>query len=61
MDKCIYKITNRINNKVYIGQTGNLERRWKEHCRDANKKNTENRPLYRAIKNMELVIFIYPF
>ena len=29
----IYKITNRINVKVYIGQTKRtLERRWKEHC-----------------------------
>jgi group I intron endonuclease len=29
----IYKITNKINGKVYIGQTArSLERRWKEHC-----------------------------
>lgn len=27
----IYKITNLINNKVYIGQSNNIERRFKEH------------------------------
>lgn len=33
----IYKITNLINNKCYIGQSVNIERRWKEHCRKPNK------------------------
>lgn len=28
---CIYKVTNLINNKVYIGKTNNLERRKREH------------------------------
>lgn len=27
----IYKITNMINNKVYIGQAQDIKRRWKEH------------------------------
>lgn len=28
----IYKITNQINNKVYIGQTSRtIEKRWKDH------------------------------
>lgn len=27
----IYKITNKINNKSYIGQSINIEHRWKEH------------------------------
>lgn len=32
----IYKITNKINNKVYIGQTTKtIEERWKRHCSDA--------------------------
>lgn len=27
----IYKITNKINNKIYIGQSINIEERWKKH------------------------------
>ena len=26
MNKCVYKITNNINGKIYIGQTNNLKR-----------------------------------
>ena len=33
MEGIIYKITNIINNKVYIGQTVNtLKNRWCKHC-----------------------------
>jgi predicted GIY-YIG superfamily endonuclease len=33
----IYKITNQINGKIYIGQTiSTLSKRWREHCFDAN-------------------------
>ena len=32
MKKAIYKITNKINKKVYIGQSNEPERRWREHC-----------------------------
>ena len=46
----IYKITNQINNKVYIGKTNlTIQERFKEHCRDSERKNMENRPLYRAM------------
>lgn len=47
----IYKITNDINQKSYIGMTYNtIEERWKQHQYDANKRNLiEKRPLYRAI------------
>ena len=35
----IYKITNLVNGKVYIGQTiQKLEARWKEHCKYSRKK-----------------------
>lgn len=30
----IYKITNKLNNKTYIGQSVCIERRWEEHIRD---------------------------
>ena len=33
MNYIVYKITNHINNKVYIGQTTeSLDKRWKRHC-----------------------------
>ena len=35
----IYKITNLINGKVYVGQTiQKLETRWKEHCKHGRRK-----------------------
>lgn len=47
----IYKITNDINNKIYVGKTSNtLEQRFKEHCVDCQKREEEKRPLYSAMK-----------
>ena len=44
----IYKITNKINQKSYVGKTINsIEERWNEHKRDY--KKFPERPLYRAI------------
>lgn len=44
----IYKITNLVNNKVYIGQTiKTLNKRWKNHL-DAARKN-DHKHLYQAI------------
>lgn len=46
----IYKITNQINGKVYIGKTLNtIQERWRKHCSDYKKERCEKRPLYRAI------------
>ena len=33
----IYKITNLINEKVYIGQSIHIERRWQEHCKPSSR------------------------
>ena len=46
----IYKITNRINKKGYIGKTyTSVEQRWKERLQDYNKIRCEKRPLYSAM------------
>lgn len=47
----IYKITNDINKKIYIGKTDlhNPIERWNEHLRDYKKKRNEKRPLYEAM------------
>ena len=46
----IYKITNDVNGKVYIGKTlQDVEKRWKEQIRDSKKERYMNRPLYRAM------------
>ena len=47
----IYKITNKINNKIYIGKTSHssIEERFKEHIRDSRKTRYEKRPLYDAM------------
>ena len=38
----IYKITNKINNKIYIGQSVNIEQRFYTHCSDALNKQDNN-------------------
>ena len=48
----IYKITNQINGKMYVGQSINIEQRWKKHCRVvSNDSNSpmKNYPLYQAM------------
>jgi group I intron endonuclease len=54
LNKCmtaiIYKITNQITNKSYIGWTGQpLETRWVQHQKLAL-KDQDNRPFYNAIR-----------
>ena len=48
----IYKISNTINSKVYIGKTTrDIETRWREHKKDALVGNTK---LYRSIRKHKL-------
>ena len=54
----IYKITNTINNKVYIGQTTkSLSDRWQTHLKDSSKERKEHRPLYSAFKKYGVQFF----
>lgn len=56
---CIYKITNLVNNKVYIGKTlKTAEERWKEHCRACRRLRCEKRPLYDAMNKYGVENFI---
>lgn len=45
----IYKIVNKINNKIYIGKTNDIQKRIKRHLRSV--KNKINRYLYVAINH----------
>ena len=55
----IYKITNKLNDKVYIGKTlSTIEERWKIHIRDSRKDKIGNRPLYKAIKKYGVENFL---
>ena len=47
----VYKITNNINGKSYIGKTEtDPVRRYKKHWNESRKESKKHRPLYRAFK-----------
>lgn len=62
----IYKITNKVNNKIYIGSAVNFKRRRSEHFSDLKHNNHSNQHLQNAYnkygeKNFEFSILIkYP-
>lgn len=62
MNGFIYKITNCLNGKVYIGKTtGTIEERFKKHIQDSHKDRCKERPLYRAfnkygVKNFSIEV-----
>lgn len=54
----IYKIENKINQKVYIGQSTNITTRWRRHRGEAN--NLDNSyPLYLAMRKYGLENFSF--
>lgn len=44
----IYKITNNVNGKVYIGQSINIKARWKDHIHALNREDSKCTLLQRA-------------
>lgn len=57
MTKGIYKITNQINNKCYIGKSCNIENRFNVHRAYLNQLRDWNKPLYRAFRKYGLDSF----
>ena len=57
----IYKFQNKINNKVYIGQSINLEGRYKSHYNNHINKNLQdyNTKFYRALRKYGFENFTY--
>ena len=55
MTKDIYKITNRINGKVYVGQSKNPHRRFKDHIYGKNSEH--NSVIHNAIKKYGIDAF----
>lgn len=45
----IYKLTNKVNGKIYIGQSNDIHQRWSKHAYDARQENPSNL-ISRAIK-----------
>jgi group I intron endonuclease len=46
---CVYKITNLINGKIYIGKTYDVNIRWKSHLYACTNKKNQCKPLYKSI------------
>ena len=57
----IYKITNKVNGKCYIGQSTHIEKRWTKHRNTATnpKYHEYNYPLYRAMRKYGLQNFSF--
>lgn len=59
MSKGIYKITNTINNKSYIGKSSDIENRFKYHKTNFNNLREWNKTLYKAFRKYGLENFTF--
>jgi len=48
--QAIYQIRNKINNKIYIGSTNNINKHWNNHKSKLNNKIHENSYLQAIIE-----------
>lgn len=57
----IYKVTNKINNKVYIGQSINIENRFQQHKNNCSNENLKdyNTKFYRALRKYGVENFTF--
>lgn len=55
----IYKITNQLNQKIYIGQSCDIERRWRDHRNSLYSSHCYDYPLYRAFRKYGLENFSF--
>ncbi len=56
--KAIYKITNKLNNKCYIGQSNNPMERWKQHkWRALNEINKDRSAIHDALREVGIENF----
>lgn len=57
----IYQIKNKINNKIYIGKSIDIEKRWGEHIRNAKypDRATYEYPIYTAIRKYGIENFLF--
>ena len=53
---CIYMIKNRINGKMYIGQTINLQKRWGQHLYRNKRKGINQAIKKYGMKNFDVIV-----
>lgn len=55
----IYKITNQINQKIYVGQSNDIKRRFAQHKSPYEQNRFAEKPLYKAFKKYGISNFTF--